>query len=55
VAVEQFAVGRTLMDGYAIFFVAAGLVGIPALILCLFLARAVRPRGPQAEPTTAAA
>jgi PAT family beta-lactamase induction signal transducer AmpG len=54
-AVEQFAVGRTLMDGYAIFFVVAGLVGIPALILCLFLAHAVRPKGPQAEPETATA
>jgi PAT family beta-lactamase induction signal transducer AmpG len=43
VIVERLAVGRTLFDGYALFFIGAGLVGIPALILCLFLARAVRP------------
>jgi MFS transporter, PAT family, beta-lactamase induction signal transducer AmpG len=44
VAVERLAVGRTLLEGYALFFIGAGLVGIPALILCIFLARAVRPR-----------
>lgn len=52
VVVEGLAAGRTLMDAYAIFFIGAGLVGIPALILCLFLARAVRPKGPQVEPVT---
>jgi PAT family beta-lactamase induction signal transducer AmpG len=45
VAVERLAVGRTLLEGYALFFIGAGLVGIPALILCIFLARAVRPGG----------
>jgi PAT family beta-lactamase induction signal transducer AmpG len=41
VIVERLAVGRTLLEGYALFFIGAGLVGIPALILCVFLARAV--------------
>jgi PAT family beta-lactamase induction signal transducer AmpG len=44
VIVERLAVGRTLLEGYALFFIGAGLVGIPALILCVFLARAVRRR-----------
>ena len=42
VMVEQFASGRTLLEGYAIFFIVAGALGIPAFILCLFLARATR-------------
>ena len=37
VMVESLAHGRTLLEGYALFFIAAGLLGIPALILCLFL------------------
>jgi len=40
--VERLAVGRTLLEGYGLFFIGAGLVGIPALVLCVFLARAVR-------------
>jgi len=40
VLVERLSVGRTLLDGYALFFIGAGLLGLPALILCLFLARA---------------
>jgi PAT family beta-lactamase induction signal transducer AmpG len=40
VIVEQLASGRTLLDGYALFFIGAGLFGIPALILCLMLSRA---------------
>ena len=40
VMVERFAVGRTLLEGYAIFFVCAGLLGAPALVLCLLLASA---------------
>jgi PAT family beta-lactamase induction signal transducer AmpG len=43
VAVEHLAVGRTLMEGYGLFFIGAGLLGIPALILCIALARAVKP------------
>ncbi|HXD75308.1 MAG TPA: MFS transporter [Vicinamibacterales bacterium] len=40
VAVEHLAAGRTLLEGYALFFIGAGLLGVPALVLCLFLARA---------------
>jgi PAT family beta-lactamase induction signal transducer AmpG len=42
VAVERLAVGRPLIDAYGLFFIGAGLLGVPALILCVFLARAVR-------------
>jgi PAT family beta-lactamase induction signal transducer AmpG len=38
VAVEQLAVGRTLLEGYSLFFVGTALVGIPALVLCIVLA-----------------
>ena len=34
--------GRTLLEGYALFFIGAGLLGIPALLLCLALARVQR-------------
>jgi PAT family beta-lactamase induction signal transducer AmpG len=40
--VEQLAAGRSLLEGYALFFVLAGLLGVPALILCVVLARATR-------------
>jgi len=40
--VEHLASGRTLLEGYALFFIGAGLLGIPALILCIVLARASR-------------
>jgi PAT family beta-lactamase induction signal transducer AmpG len=39
VMVEWLATGRTLLEGYAAFFIGAGLLGIPALLLCLALAR----------------
>jgi len=42
VAVEHLAAGRTLLEGYALFFIGAGLLGAPALALCLVLARATR-------------
>jgi PAT family beta-lactamase induction signal transducer AmpG len=42
VIVERLAVGRPLIDAYGLFFIFAGLLGVPALILCIFLARAVR-------------
>ena len=42
VMVESLASGRTLLDGYALFFIGAGLLGIPALILCAVLARVQR-------------
>jgi hypothetical protein len=42
VMVEWLAAGRTLLDGYALFFIGCGLLGVPALILCIVLARATR-------------
>jgi len=42
VAVERLSAGRPLLDAYALFFIGAGLLGIPALILCIVLARATR-------------
>jgi PAT family beta-lactamase induction signal transducer AmpG len=42
--VEYLAVGRPLLDAYALFFIGAGLLGLPALILCILLARATRDR-----------
>jgi PAT family beta-lactamase induction signal transducer AmpG len=44
VMVESLASGRTLLEGYALFFIGAGLLGVPALVLCIILARAQRPR-----------
>jgi PAT family beta-lactamase induction signal transducer AmpG len=40
--VESLAAGRTLLDGYALFFIGAGLLGVPALLLCVILARLQR-------------
>jgi PAT family beta-lactamase induction signal transducer AmpG len=42
VIVERLAVGRPLLDAYALFFIGAGLLGLPALVLCIVLARATR-------------
>jgi PAT family beta-lactamase induction signal transducer AmpG len=42
VMVERLAAGRTLLEGYGLFFIGAGLLGIPALILCIVLARVTR-------------
>jgi PAT family beta-lactamase induction signal transducer AmpG len=42
VAVERLAVGRPLIEAYGLFFIGAGLLGVPALILCIVLARTVR-------------
>ena len=42
VIVEHLAVGRTLMDGYALFFLGCGLLGLPALVLCLVLSGRTR-------------
>jgi len=44
VLVEHLAAGRTLLDGYALFFIVCGLLGVPALVLCAFLARATKSR-----------
>ena len=42
VLVEHLASGRTLLEGYALFFIGAGLLGIPAIVLSVFLARGRR-------------
>lgn len=42
VMVESLASGRTLLEGYALFFIGAGLLGIPAIVLCFALARVER-------------
>ena len=46
VMVEHLASGRTLLQGYALFFILSGLLGLPALALCLFLARTTKRRQP---------
>ncbi|QNP41838.1 AmpG family muropeptide MFS transporter [Lysobacter solisilvae (ex Woo and Kim 2020)] len=38
-AVEQLEVGRTLLEAYSLFFTATAVVGIPAVLLCVLLAR----------------
>ncbi len=45
VMVESLASGRTLLEGYALFFIGAGLLGLPAIILCLVLKRVERKGG----------
>jgi PAT family beta-lactamase induction signal transducer AmpG len=47
--VEHFAQSRTLFDAYALFFVCAGAIGIPALILCVVL---IRLQGTRRDSTT---
>ena len=49
VAVEQLAVGRTLVEGYALFFLGTALAGIPALLLCLLLVRRNRAAGTSSQ------
>jgi PAT family beta-lactamase induction signal transducer AmpG len=49
VMVESLASGRTLLDGYALFFIGAGLLGIPALILCFVLGRVQHRQEPAAN------
>ena len=44
ILVEQLATGRTLLEGYALFFLLCGLLGLPALILCIVLVRATKSR-----------
>ena len=43
VAVEHLTAGRTLLEAYGLFFIGAGVLGVPALILCIVLGRATRP------------
>jgi MFS transporter, PAT family, beta-lactamase induction signal transducer AmpG len=51
VMVESLASGRTLLEGYALFFIGAGLLGVPALVLCVVLARVQRQPRPGAPRT----
>jgi PAT family beta-lactamase induction signal transducer AmpG len=44
VMVERLAAGRPLLDAYGLFFIGAGLLGLPALVLCVVLARVTRDR-----------
>lgn len=52
VAVEQLALGRSLAEGYGLFFLGTALAGIPALLLCLWLSQRMRA---QAAPVGAQA
>jgi PAT family beta-lactamase induction signal transducer AmpG len=54
VMVESLASGRTLLEGYALFFIGAGLLGVPALVLCFILARVHRPPAAPAAGSTSA-
>lgn len=50
VTVQWLASGRPLLHAYAIFFIAAGLLGIPAIVLCLVLERVQRMGRPEHVP-----
>lgn len=52
--VEYLAQGRTLMTGYELYFIGCGLIGIPALLLCLLLIR-IQPQPPTAAPAPSGA
>ena len=41
--VDTLSHGRPLMDAYAVFFTGAAAIGLPALILCIFLVQAQKP------------
>lgn len=43
--VESLSHGRTLLEGYGLFYLLSGAIGIPAILLCLILA-ARQPLGP---------
>ena len=38
-AIEQLEVGRSLLEAYSLFFIGTAVIGIPAILLCLLLAR----------------
>ena len=42
--VERLAATRPLIEAYGVFFLGAGAIGVPALVLCVLLARAHRRR-----------
>ena len=47
--VESLQHGRSLLDAYALFYLLAAALGLPAILLCLVLARA-QPRRTEANP-----
>ena len=47
--VDSLRVGRSLPEAYARFFIGAALLGVPALVLCIVLARATRDSRSAAE------
>lgn len=49
VTVEALTVGRDLMTAYALFFFGTALIGIPALVLCIMLARKLDQASPIAN------
>jgi PAT family beta-lactamase induction signal transducer AmpG len=55
VAVERLAAGRTLLEGYGLFFVGAALLGLPALVLLAVLSHLDARPVPAADPRRAAA
>jgi PAT family beta-lactamase induction signal transducer AmpG len=42
--VDALSAGRNLMDAYALFFAGSAAIGLPALVLCLFLAQVQKRR-----------
>jgi len=50
--VDGLAKSHALIDAYALFFVGTALVGIPALLLCLWLVRHTRMQPPAPQPAT---
>lgn len=45
-AIEQLEVGRSLLEAYSLFFIGTAVIGIPAVLLCLLLARRRVPTSP---------
>ena len=47
VIVDRLAAGTSLLEGYGLFFICCGLLGLPAFVLCLLLARRTAPAPPR--------
>ena len=52
--VERLAASRPLIDAYGLFFIGAGLLGVPALVMCIILARVTRESTPARRAAAAA-
>ncbi len=50
VAVETLAQGRTLLEGYGLYFLGTALMGIPAFLLCLWIAHHARRQAKRIAP-----